>query len=523
MIFNKQILILTLLLLRLNLAFAADTAWQKSEFGEAQTILIAQFRDGKIAAEMHFKLGAGWKIYGQHSEGIGVPPSFDFSGSTNYSSHQIIWPKAEDHEEKIGTEIFKYSTYQKEVTLPIDITPQDSTKPTNLTLKLDFGLCKDVCIPVTQKFSLQVPTTTTPPTLPLTTNHLPLTTYILLALLGGLILNIMPCVLPVLSIKLLSIINHPRARLARIRFAFLATIIGIIFCFVIFALLASLLKFSGNEFGWGLQFQNPYFLIFLIIITSFFTANLLGKFEINFSQIAATFLHKKISTSEKKENIFIPNFLSGILATLLATPCSAPFLGSAISFALTKELSLIFLIFFWISIGFAAPYILLFFAPKLVYIFPKPGIWMEKVKHLMAILMAATVLWLVYILSHNLLNKDHKDRLWYEFDEAKISYEVKRGKLVLVDITADWCLTCKFNKTNVLQSKEIVALLTSGEIIGLRGDITKPDPKIMEFMRKHNRFAIPFNAVHGPKAKDGLLTSELLNKEELLKLIEQAK
>ena len=205
---------------------------------------------------------------------------------------------------------------------------------------------------------------------------------ILISLIGGAILNIMPCVLPVLSIKLISIINHSNASLARIRFAFVSTIIGILACFMFFAASAAVIKATGNSLGWGLQFQNPYFLIFLIIILAFFTANLLGIFEITFQQFLTNFLNKKIIEGEGKKNIFMPNFLSGVLAVLLATPCSAPFLGTAISFALSQNLEIIFLVFFMIGLGFALPYIILLITPKIVYLLPKPGNWMIHIKQL---------------------------------------------------------------------------------------------------------------------------------------------
>ena len=404
------------------------------------------------------------------------------------------------------------------------------------------------------------------------TNHSSIFYAILLAIFGGAILNIMPCVLPVLSIKLISVIKHSDARISRIRFAFLSTILGILFCFVIFVFFTYAIKLTGNSLGWGLQFQNPYFLIFLIVILMFFIANLLGVFDISFDQFLATILNKKISQTEEKKNIFIPNFLSGILAVLLATPCSAPFLGTAISFALVENFATIFLIFFFIGIGFASPYIILLISPKLVYFLPKPGVWMTQLKQLMAGFLAATIVWLVYILSHNLgaipafltatlavlllaclkiksdffkylalatiifltfflpvnLQEHYKirssayDAIWKSFDEAELYRQVALGKIVVVDITADWCITCKFNKIRVLQTKEIMAKLNSENIVAMRGDITKPNEKIMNFLHKNNRFAIPFNAVYGPQAKTGLFLSELLTKQDLLAAIEEA-
>jgi suppressor for copper-sensitivity B len=394
------------------------------------------------------------------------------------------------------------------------------------------------------------------------------------ALIGGAILNIMPCVLPVLSIKLISVINHLNADISRIRLAFLATISGILSCFLFFSFLAFLIKLTGNSLGWGLQFQNPYFLVFLILILTFFIANLLEIFEISFDQFLATILNKKIAKQESKKNIFIPNFLSGILAVLLATPCSAPFLGLAISFALVQSFAIIFLIFLIIGIGFSLPYIILFISPNLVYLLPKSGSWMKKTKHLMAILLALTAIWLIFILSNNVGNLtalliaffsasllfilkiksrfartfvvflilissfallsdaqnsqqnqslQENEVLWQKFDETEINHLVVSGKVVLIDITADWCITCKFNKIHVLNNKEVTNKIRRGEIVAMRGDITKPNEEIMIFLRKHNRFAIPFNAVYGRSAPQGLLASELLSTHELLTLIEDAR
>ncbi len=584
-------------LLHANISAAAISDWKKNEVSGAATRLLASFYqdqngETKLVAGLEFKLGNGWKIYGQGSEGIGVPPSLDFTVSPNYLKHEVIWPKAESHEEKIGDETFKYSAYHDYVILPINIDLKDKTQPIELTLKLNYGLCKDVCIPVNEDFFLKIPNDPDLKALELIQKFdsqkiidaaniviqpkepamsSSLLYWFLIAIIGGAILNIMPCVLPVLSIKLLSVIDHLDAKTSRIRFAFFSTICGIILCFLSFAILAALIKFAGDSFGWGLQFQDPYFLIFLIVILILFIANLLGIFEISFDQFTVNFLNKKITNAEGKKNIFIPNFLSGILAVLLATPCSAPILGSAISFALTKTIFDIFLIFAAIGIGFALPYIILIIAPKLIFFLPRPGVWMLKVKKLMALLLAITAVWLVYVLSHNIgvvqalgvtilallllvcfeikskilklfafaaifgmifaiptqapkpvAPEENGQSIWINFDEKLIHQFVMRGKVVVVDVTADWCITCKVNKLTVLNSKEIIEKLNGDNIVMMRADITKPDAEVMNFLRKHNRFAIPFNAVYGPSAKNGLLTSEFLTKKELLELIDQA-
>lgn len=589
--------------LQANLVYSAASDWHKNQSGGAQTRLVASFYESensagekKLIVGIHFKIKSGWKIYGHGSDSIGLPPSFDFTGSKNYLGHKVFWPTPESEEEKIGKESIKYYSYKNEVIFPIEIDLAKIEDPTELTLKLDYGLCKEICIPVSENFSLKISdeideeslkeiqkfydkkiVKTNPSTddqRPTADNSKsPLLYAIFLAILGGAILNIMPCVLPILSIKLLSVIEHSNASISKIRFAFASTILGILSCFVFFSFLALAIKLTGNSLGWGLQFQNPYFLIFLTVILILFIGNLLGVFELTFDQFFATILNKKISDGEKKKNIFAPNFLSGILAVLLATPCSAPFLGSAISFALVQDFFVIFLIFFFIGIGFASPYIALLIKPNLVYLLPKPGSWMLQIKQLMAGFLAATVIWLIYILSHNIgvipaflvgilaiailfclkiksdflkyfaiaaitasifsfpidlqnrqkIKKEFYEHLWIKFDEDKIQSLVSQGNVVVVDITADWCITCKFNKIRVLQSEEIMAKLKAGDIIGMRGDITNPNEEIMNFLHKNNRFAIPFNAVYGPSAKEGLLTSELLTKGELVGMIEEAK
>jgi suppressor for copper-sensitivity B len=606
-----QIFLKTLLLsvLALQNSFGASSFSQSHKLSGAETSLISsiyeQNGEKKLVAGVEFKLKEGWKIYGNDDSGMGMPPEFNFSASQNYKNHNIFYPQAVDGIEKIGSEEIKYKYYKNSVIFPIFIETFDKNQPTKLNLKLSFALCKDVCVPVNQEFNLDVNNDIDMISINKIekfygqnlvekkfessqdfseidmslnikgTKKNPNKIYfmILLAMFGGLILNIMPCVLPVISIKLISVLKHSGAPISHVRFSFFSTIIGILSCFMLLAFISFAIQSAGSSLGWGFQFQNPFFLIFLIMILVFFIAELLGIFEINFSQILATFLDKKISEKEAQKNIFIPNFLSGILAVLLATPCSAPFLGSAISFAITQDFFTILLIFTFIGVGFSAPYIILIISPQLINFLPKPGKWMIKIKHLMAGFLVATAVWLTFVLSNTigifpsllvavfsilifcslkiktkmvkiifitlviilsftlpfdfhdrqLKLKSEQDTYWQFFDESILQNLIAQNKIIIVDVTADWCLTCKFNKMLVLNDKEITRKLKSGEIIGLRADITKPDSDVMKFLAKHNRYAIPFNAVYGPNAKNGLLASEFLNKKQLLILIEKAR
>ncbi|HLD76629.1 MAG TPA: protein-disulfide reductase DsbD domain-containing protein [Rickettsiales bacterium] len=583
----KALFILALFLFS-NIANAGISRWQdasnQGNFAKLR-ILDSSYLDEKgeekFIIGLEFKIENGWKIYGKDSQGIGFAPNIEFSYTKNYQSHEIIWPQAIAKEEKIGNELIKYNVYENEIILPVTIILKDAKAPSEFDLKVSYGLCKDICIPVFAEFKIGEITqdknalqliqkfltkkiiaeeSTSQET------TLSLISVLIAAFIGGLILNIMPCVLPVLGIKLIAIINNHNARIARIRLAFLATFLGIILCFITFALFAISIELAGENFNWGLQFQNPYFLIVLLVIILFFIANMLEILQLNFNHIISNFLHKKIQ--EKEKNIFIPNFLSGILAVLLATPCSAPFLGTAISFSITQNAQTILLIFTIMGIGFAFPYIILLISPKLVQHLPKSGTWTLKAKKLMASFLIATAIWLIYVLSNNigyipaiiaaLLSalffgcfrikyksfktlsfaiiiaamfalpkstdspKHKKDKIWQDFSEQKLEQYIKERKTVIVDVTASWCLTCNFNKVIVLRSDEVVARLSEENIIAMRADISVPNQKVTDFINKHNRFAIPFNAAFGPCAKSGLLASELLNKTDFLKIIDKA-
>ncbi len=381
----------------------------------------------------------------------------------------------------------------------------------------------------------------------------------------------MPCVLPVLSLKILSVAKYGKASAYTVRTNFLASAAGIIFSFIILALLVTLLKSLGMAVGWGFQFQEPFFLIFINIILILFAANLWGAFEINLP----SFLGDKI-TSNNKNNL-ASHFLSGAFATLLATPCSAPYVGTAISFAFSQGFREIMLIFIFMGIGLSLPYILIAALPGIATKLPKPGAWMIKFKYFLGLLLFFTALWVIWILASQLGNqiailvltisllilallffkhyvKDpslkralglivillclssffapslerkaeislDSGTLWQKFDEARIYEELAHGKTVFVDVTADWCLTCKLNKIRVLDKEDIVQKLSEPNIVTLRADWTSPDETIARYLKKHNRAGIPFNIVYGPNSPEGIALPELLTKKNVLDTLAKA-
>jgi len=383
-----------------------------------------------------------------------------------------------------------------------------------------------------------------------------------LAFLGGLILNLMPCVLPVLSIKLLSVIGLHHQRRLHISSGFICTALGIITSFTLLAGMLIALKAAGMQAGWGFQFQQPYFLVFLIVVLTLFAASMWDILEI---QMPAQ-LHILTKTVS---NRYLNHFLMGCFATLLATPCSAPFLGTASGFALSQSSLVILEIFTIMGIGMATPYLVLALFPSLVYLLPKPGKWMVYFKYFMGLLLALTACWLLWVLSLQwgvssslmlfgfcillffswLLPRYQKrviaalvlaiftipaifttsplmpesDRTWIPFDETAISDYVSKGKVVFIDITAAWCLTCKVNKYNVLNRSDTHTLFETSHVITMQADWTNRNPAIQPFLMRHQRAGIPFNIVYGPRAPHGILLPELLTYKSIVRAIEQSR
>ena len=408
------------------------------------------------------------------------------------------------------------------------------------------------------------------------------------ALLGGLILNLMPCVLPVLSLKLVHVLRHGGGTRRAIRHGFLASVAGIIISFLALAGGAIALKAAGQSVGWGIQFQQPLFLTAMTVILGAFAANLFGWFEIPVPALASR-LARTTATRDTGDTGLVGHALSGAFATLLATPCSAPFLGTAIGFALARGPGEILAIFLIMGIGFALPYLLVAALPGLVHVLPRPGRWMSHLQIALGLALLATAVWLLSVIAAQVstawlvaitlllaiaglllfvskrrgslalsltagvvailvlilggMARDQADRAdqdgpgdlrqaagddstrsveWIEFSAEHIAALVRDGHVVLVDVTADWCLTCKVNKTLVLERDAVRARMASGDLVGMRADWTRPNPRIASYLADFGRYGIPFNAVFGPARPAGIVLPELLDAAAVLDALEKA-
>ncbi|HVT50203.1 MAG TPA: protein-disulfide reductase DsbD domain-containing protein [Dongiaceae bacterium] len=346
-----------------------------------------------------------------------------------------------------------------------------------------------------------------------------------IAVLGGLILNVMPCVLPVLVLKLTSVLGHGGGEARHVRLSFLATAAGIAAAFLVLAASLSGLKLAGHAIGWGIQFQQPVFLAVLAALCLVFAANLWGWFEVPLPALAGDLALAADRRAARHK--MLGAFLTGIFATILATPCSAPFVGTAIGFALSRGAGQIFAIFLAMALGLALPYLAVAAVPGLATRLPRPGRWMLWLKKLLGISMAATAVWLVWILAGQtgLLSRPSTGQetvAWQSFNEASIPGLVASGKTVFVDVTADWCLTCKANKTLVIDRPPVSTALDGPGTIPMVADWTRPDPAITAYLTKFDRYGIPLNVVYGPKAPNGIALPELLTGDAVLAALKQA-
>lgn len=372
---------------------------------------------------------------------------------------------------------------------------------------------------------------------------------LLFAFLGGVILNVMPCVLPVIALKIFSFVKMADEKKSEIIKHGLIFSIGVLLSFWLLSGLLLLLRLYGHGVGWGFQLQEPIFVAVLVVILFILGLSLFGLFEMGVSLIA-------LGSKSHNRSPLVGSFLSGVLATLVATPCTGPLLGPAVGFAMTLPALQALLIFTFVGLGMAAPYLFFSCFPHLVRFLPKPGNWMITFKQVMGFLMMATVLWLLWVFTaqtdmialfallgalmvmaiaawiygkwaspvkgkvirrlatlisivmvvfsgwYALQVTKHSTHLPIVAEEGKVSYSPEsvralreQGKSVFVDFTAKWCLICQANKV-VLHSAEIKDLFVKQDVIFLEADWTKKDPMITEELQKLGRSGVPVYAIY---------------------------
>ena len=405
-------------------------------------------------------------------------------------------------------------------------------------------------------------------------------TFLLFGFLGGMILNLMPCVLPVISLKIFGFIQQAGQSRQKILRSGIAFTLGIFAWFIALALLLIALKAAGRDVTWGgFQFTNPYFVLVLSVIVLVFALNLFGVFEISLPQ---RFSRGLLSTTERKDNL--GSFFQGVFATVLATPCTAPFLGTALGFAFSQSATITLAIFIAIAAGMSAPYLLLSAQPAWLRFLPRPGAWMVHVKQFMGFLLLATLLFLLYVLgaqrglegaiwascfllvisvacwmkgafvsptasatkrgivlalmlvivvasgiyfigdkfhSANVASADSRLKGdWQVFAPDRLQAELEQGHIVFVDFTAAWCLTCKFNEASVLESQDVREAFQRRGIVKMKADWTNGDPVITKLLQQFGRPGVPLYVLYPRKNEEPIVFPELLTKSMVLEKLE---
>ena len=405
-------------------------------------------------------------------------------------------------------------------------------------------------------------------------------TFLLFGFIGGIILNLMPCVLPVISLKIFGFIQQAGQSRQKILRSGIAFAIGIFVWFIALALLLIALKAAGRDVTWGgFQFTNAYFVLALSVIVLVFALNLFGVFEISLPQSMTRGL---LSTTERKDNL--GSFFQGVFATVLATPCSAPFLGTALGFAFSQPPAIILLMFVAIAAGMSTPYLLLSAQPGWLRFLPRPGPWMLHMKQFMGFLLLATLLFLLYVLgaqrglegaiwascfllvisiacwmkgafavptastskrgvvlvlilllvlasgvyfigdkfqSTKVASGDLQLRGdWQAFTPERLQAELEQGRTVFVDFTAAWCLTCKFNEASVLEAQDVREAFQRHGIVKLKADWTNGDPVITKLLQDFGRPGVPLYVLYPAKNEEPIVFPELLTKSMILDKLE---
>lgn len=554
-----------------------------------------------------------WHTYSKDPGDVGMATTIDWNLPEGFTASSIVWPTPQ----RFSVDSITGYGYEGEVLLLTEITPPsqiDLSQEKEINASVRWLACSSsMCVPgesqISSKlvFSSDSPKkhpkwaaafataketlTEEPPSDLISMNDLAqtsplapvppaaealdsLSTALIMAFVGGLILNLMPCVLPVVSFKILSFVKMAgKSRTLTMKHG-LAFSIGVIVSFWILAGFLFVFQAYGHLVGWGFQLQEPLFVAFLAAILFIFSLNLFGVFE------GGSFVASLAGRAQRPSDKLTGSFFSGILATAIATPCTGPFLGSAIGFAITVSAPEALLIFTTLGIGMASPYLLLAAYPKLLRFLPKPGNWMITFKEITGFIVLATVLWLTWVfgaqtdpmalvmllmglfaiavgcwifgkwgspikprlvrfLSYVLITAcfgvggyiiatstsnlagTQKAGLvaqadeWETFSPERVAELQSQGIPVLIDFTAKWCLICQANHF-VLTSDSVTQKLDDLGVVKMKADWTRNDPVITEELRKHGRNGVPLYLLYGtdatqpPKIMPQVLTSDIV-------------
>ena len=402
---------------------------------------------------------------------------------------------------------------------------------------------------------------------------------LILAFLGGAILNLMPCVFPVLAVKVFAFIDLAHEHRQSVHLHSASYTAGIVASMMVLASAVTGLQIAGTQVGWGFQFQEPWFIALVGAVVVVFALNLFGVFEVTVDP-------GKLERVTEQPTSYRRSFGEGVLAVVLATPCSAPFLGTAVGFALASPAWVVALCFAVLGLGLAAPFVILTSIPNTARLLPKPGPWMLHFKRVLGFALFATAIWLVWLIGRmtgtagivrllifflscgvaawifGLVQFKTSRRRWIgigvaaaivvvtgvavlEFDEARsteheseetaaaiawqewseeaVQSELESGRPVFVDFTADWCITCKVNLANAIEQPEVIDAIDEHDVAMFKADWTHRDERIRSKLAEFGKGGVPMYLVYSPETPDDPeLLSEVLTQAMVASALEEA-
>jgi thiol:disulfide interchange protein DsbD len=395
-------------------------------------------------------------------------------------------------------------------------------------------------------------------------SSMPLWLILLFAVTGGLILNLMPCVFPVLSIKVLSFTQQHQTTSDRQRHG-LAYATGVVISFVAIAAVMLALRAGGESIGWGFQLQSPGFVIFLVYLFILLGLSLSGYMQL-FSGLMS------LGQSSTTHNGLGSSFMTGVLATTVASPCTAPFMGPALGFAIAQTNAVALLVFAFLGLGMALPFVLLTLTPSLIKKLPRPGQWMDNLKQFLAFPMYLTAIWLLWVvgrqtsveiiiaicvglvlmimaiwlwqlaqrnrskglikalaaglfiaaIAYPCLKLEANDqKQWQDYSPQRLTELRQSGKAVFINLSADWCITCLVNE-RIAMGDDFYKALENNNITYLKGDWTHKDPQITQLLNQYNRSGVPLYLVFPTGSGSAEILPQLLTKTSLLKALDRA-
>lgn len=506
---------------------------------------------------LHFKIKEGWKVSRLEEESAlflesnKAKPKITWNSSASIKILQEIWAPSPKN------------FYENEIKIFFKIESNHDNP--SLSAFVEWAACKDFCQPGKKSISIHFPLHDKDISIYPTdlTQKLFFENFLELALvfIGGILLNFMPCVLPVLFLKLLHLFNYKNHPQHAIKIHGIVFFLGVWFFFMILSFTLIGLKFLGLQAGWGFHMQSPLLIALMASLFTLLALNLFGVFEMG---LFLTRIGKPLSSLS-----YTSSFLSGCLTTLVSAPCTGPFMGAAIGIALLQPWPFIIATFTFLALGVSFPFLIICLFPKLMSFLPKPGAWMEKLKQLFGFFMLGTVLWFLWIFSYQttlddtfllligllllsaslwffevfksyslflrlfliipilsvflitlLHEKDYLNDqdgiLWHPYSQKFLQEAEKKKQPILIDFTAKWCLTCQTNK-KVLDSAYVSHLLKKKGVLLIRADWTKQDAEIAKALETYKRNSIPFSVIYQGTSKENYITLPPILTQESIK------